>query len=286
MTEVGTWRLNDLDYFPCQCPNCRGNKPKEILAKTAKQRELFLAEHNLQVCKAELDRIKQAIRDGRLWEHVEMRAHAHPALLSAFKKLKAHEDFIEKHSPTVKRSGLFFFSSTDLSRPEVVHYRNRLRENYAPPKTARTLLLVPQTRSKPYHKAREYQNIRRFLQRLDPKLQRSVHVCFYDAPFGLVPIELDEVYPLSQHETVLPIEDETKQYVAEQVAEYVKRSAYAALILLHDPQNWNNTVKNAVRKACSANQLPFEHVNLNAKRQKAILTRLEIILKKNPSESS
>jgi 7-cyano-7-deazaguanine tRNA-ribosyltransferase len=215
-----------------------------------------------------------------------MRAHAHPALLSAFKKLKAHEDFIEKHSPTVKRSGLFFFSSTDLSRPEVIHNRNRLRENYAPPKTARTLLLVPQTRSKPYHKAREYQNIRRFLQRLDPELQRSVHVCFYDAPFGAVPIELDEVYPLSQHETVLPIEDETKQYVAEQVAEYVKRSAYAALILLHDPQNWNNTVKNAAKKACLAKHLSFEYINLNAKRQKAILTRLEIILKKNPSESS
>ena len=47
-----------------------------------------MAEHNLYVCRAEINRIKQAIREGRLWEHVEMRAHAHPALLTALKKVQ------------------------------------------------------------------------------------------------------------------------------------------------------------------------------------------------------
>ena len=284
MTENGTWRLSELDYFPCQCPKCSGNKPKDVIAKTAKERETFLAEHNLYVCQAELNRIKQAIRDGRLWEHVEMRAHTHPALLAALKKLKAYEDFVEKYSPTVKRSGLFFFDSHDLVRSEVVHYRNRLRENYSPPEVAKTLLLVPQTRSKPFHKTREYQKIKQVLQHLDKELSKTVHVCFYAAPFGVTPIELDEVYPLSQHEVALPLDKETADYVAEQVADYVKRSEYASVVLLQDPQNWSNTIKKALRRACFAKQLPFEHVNLNVKRQKTILTRLEIILKKKQSE--
>ena len=284
MTENGTWRLSELDYFPCQCPRCRGNKPKDVLAKTAKEREIFLAEHNLRVCQAELNRIKQAIRDGRLWEHMEMRAHAHPALLSGLKKLKSYENFMEKQSPTAKRSGLFFFDSYDLSRPEAVHYRNRLSENYSPPKSALILLLVPQTRSKPFHKAREFQKIKQVLKGLNPELSRTVHVCFYAAPFGVTPIELDEVYPLSQHETALPLDKETKDYVAEQVADYVKRSEYAEIVLLHDPTNWNNTIKKALKKICHAKQLPFQHLNLNVKRQKTILTRLEIILNKKPSE--
>jgi 7-cyano-7-deazaguanine tRNA-ribosyltransferase len=284
MTENGTWQLRELDYFPCQCPKCRGSKPKDVVVMAAKERELFLAEHNLHVCQAELNRIKQAIRDGRLWEHVEMRAHAHPSLLSALKKLKTYEAFIEKHSPTVKRSGLFFFGAADLARPEVARYRRRLRENYSPPEAAETLLLAPQTRSKPFHKAREYQKLRQVLQRLNPELQSQIHVCFYVAPFGVVPVELDEVYPLSQHETALPLDKETVEYVTEQVADYVKRSAYASVVFLHDPQNWGNTVKNAARKACLTKRLPFEYVNLNVKRQKAILTRLEIILKKNLSE--
>jgi 7-cyano-7-deazaguanine tRNA-ribosyltransferase len=283
MTENGTWKLHELDYFPCQCPNCRKTNPKEAQAMPSKERELFLAEHNLNVCQAELRRIKQAIRDGRLWEHIEMRAHTHPALLTALKKIKTYEGFTEKHSPTVRRSGLFFFGSAGLSRPEVVHYRNQLRQNFRSPEIAKTILLVPQTRSKPFHKAKEFQKIKQILQRIDPKCAKKVHVCVYEAPFGVVPMDLDEVYPLSQHEAAMPLEKDTIDYVAEQVADYIKRSECSSVVLLHDPKNWSNNVKNAVIKACLAKKLSFEYLNLNVKRQKTILTRLEIILTK-PSE--
>jgi 7-cyano-7-deazaguanine tRNA-ribosyltransferase len=281
MTENGTWRLSELDYFPCQCPRCRSMKPKDVRALAAKERELFLAEHNLNMCQAELRRIKQAIRDGRLWEHVEMRAHTHPALLTALKKLRTYEDFVERHSPVVKRSGLFFFGSEGLARPEVVHHRNQLRQNYTPPETVRTLLLVPQTRDKPFHKAREFDRVRQALKCLNPDTSMTVHVCFYSAPFGVVPLELDEVYPLSQHEAAMPLDRETVDYVAEQVAEYVKNSEYSAVVLLNDQQTWGKAVKNAVARACAAKNLPFDHVNLATKRQKTILTRLETILKKS-----
>lgn len=280
MTENGTWKLHELDYFPCQCPQCYNKKPKDVQALPDKEREIFLAEHNLHVCQAELNRIKQAIRDGRLWEHMKLRAHAHPMLLSALKKLKNYEDFIEKYSPIMKRSGLFFFDSNDLVRPELVHHRKQLRENYSPSKVMKTLLLAPQTRSKPFHKAKEYQKIRRQLKRLSPQLQKTIHVCFYDAPFGVIPLELDEVYPLSQHEITIPFDKDTVVYVAEQVADYVKRSEYSLIVLFDDTQNWGNNIKNAVRRVCSEKRKQFEHINLNVKRQKTILTRLELILNK------
>ena len=88
MTENGTWRLEEMDYFPCCCPRCSAETPRGLEKKTKKEREVFLAEHNLYVCQAELKRIKQAIRNGRLWEHTEMRVHGHPALLSALKRLQ------------------------------------------------------------------------------------------------------------------------------------------------------------------------------------------------------
>jgi 7-cyano-7-deazaguanine tRNA-ribosyltransferase len=284
MTENGTWKLHELDYFPCQCPQCYNKKPKNVQALPEKEREIFLAEHNLHVCQAELNRIKQAIRDGRLWEHMKLRAHAHPTLLSALKKLKNYEDFIEKHSPIVKRSGLFFFDSSDLARPELVHHRRQLRENYSSPKTMKTLLFAPQTRSKPFHKAKEYQKIRQLLKRLNPQLQKTIHVCFYDAPFGVIPLELDEVYPLSQHEIAIPFDKDTIDYVADQVADYIKHSEYTLILLFDDTQNWGNNIRNAVRKACSERHKRYERMNLNVKRQKTILTRLELILNRNLSE--
>lgn len=286
ITENGTCRLEDLNYFPCQCPKCGANNPKEVLSEPIKEREIFLAEHNLYVCQAELNRIKQAIRDGRLWELIEIRAHAHPALFTAFRKLKCYEDFIAEQSPNAKRSGLFFFGSSDLARPEVVHHRNRLRENYSPPEKAKTLLLVPQLRSKPFHKAREYRRIGQLLQSLNQELSRTIHVCFYAAPFGVIPIEVDEVYPLSQHEVALPLDKETTGYVVSQVTAYVKRSNYTSVLLLDDSVNWSGAIKNALRKTCLAQKVKFECENLNLKKQKTILTSLEILLNKKLSEQT
>jgi 7-cyano-7-deazaguanine tRNA-ribosyltransferase len=283
MTENGTWQLSELDYFPCQCPKCASATPQEVMAKAPKERETFLAEHNLHVCIAELKRVKQAIRDGRLWEHVEMRTHAHPALFTALKKLKNHEDFIEKYSPTAKKSGLFFFSSVGIARPEVSHYKKRLQERYCPPENARILLLAPQTRKKPFHKAHEFNRIKQVTKRLGKELSSKIHVCFYAAPFGIIPMELDEVYPLSQHEIALPFDQETVNYVANQVSEYIRQTHYETVVLLHDPQQWGKTVKTLCSKSCQKQGINFEAINITVG-SKNILTRLEMILRKHLSE--
>jgi 7-cyano-7-deazaguanine tRNA-ribosyltransferase len=284
MTENGTWRLGEMDYFPCPCPKCSGETPKEVREKAPKEREVFLAEHNLHVCLAELKRIKQAIRDGRLWEHLEMRAHAHPALFTALKKLKSYDSFIERFSPTVKSSGLFFFSSVGLARPEVGHYRNRMMERYCPPENTRVLLLAPQTRKKPFHKSEEFSKIRQVLQRLEKETSGKTHVCFYAAPFGVIPLELDEVYPLSQHETALPLDWETVEYVASQVSEYIMHAHYETVVLLHDPRQWGEGVKERCGKACLKKGIAFEVVDVKTEGSKNILTRLEMILRKHLSE--
>ena len=284
MTENGTWRLSELDYFPCQCPKCSRETPKNVLDKSAKEQEIFLAEHNLYACSGELRRIKQAIRDGRLWEYVEIRAHSHPALLTAFRKLKEHKDLLEKHNPTVKSSGLFFSDSEGLSRPEVTHYRERITKRYSHPKRSRILLLAPQTYNKPFHKASEFQKIQQVLKRLESNMLHKIHVCFYAAPFGVIPLELDEVYPLSQHDNATPVEDATIRYVASEVANLIMRSNYEAVTLIHDPQNWSDQVKNACKKSCLTKGIKFSHLVLKEDSTKNILTRLEMILRKDLSE--
>ena len=50
MTENGTWRLNELEYFPCSCPKCSKATPKNVLSLPQPEKEVFLAEHNLYVC--------------------------------------------------------------------------------------------------------------------------------------------------------------------------------------------------------------------------------------------
>ncbi|MGQ9550909.1 MAG: tRNA guanosine(15) transglycosylase TgtA [Candidatus Bathycorpusculaceae bacterium] len=286
MTETGTWRLNELEYFPCPCKKCAKKKPKDILDLPQSERQTFLAGHNLYMCIAELKRIKQAIRDGRLWEHLEMRAHGHPALLQALKKFGKYGDFIEKCSPTVKQSGLFFFDSVGLVRPEVVRHRIRMARRYYPPEQKKILLLAPQTRKKPFHRSEEFKRVQQLLKREVKGRSDRVHVCFYAAPFGVIPIELDEVYPLSQHETALPVDHETAKYVAAQVASYVARSRYKAVVLLNDSENWGGTIRRACRRACLKNEIRFECLKIRPEQGKTILASLGKILQECLSDPS
>jgi len=260
MTENGTWRIQEMDYFPCTCPKCVTETPKTLRSRPAKEREVFLAEHNLWVCIAELKRIKQAIRDGRLWEHTEMRVHAHPALLSALKRVKKHKDFLETFNPTVKSSGFFYFDHEGLARPEITHHKDRLLNRYTPPINAKALLLLPQTKNKPFHKAPEMKKIRQLLRILGSETANKIHIAVFCAPFGVVPLELDEVYPLSQHEATLPLDIETIEYVAEQTAEYIKQMPYNSVTILNDPKLWNNYVGNAVKDACNKKGILFDLV--------------------------
>jgi 7-cyano-7-deazaguanine tRNA-ribosyltransferase len=284
MTEYGTSRLDELEYFPCTCPKCSKTTPKEALEMHTKERQSFLAEHNLYMCHAELKRIKQVTKEGRLWEHVELRAHGHPTLLQALKRLKKYGDFIERHSPAMKKSGIFIFNSVGLTRPYVIRHRRKLIERYSPPKEAKILLLMPQTQLKPFHKSKEFKEIGKLLRSTFDKYLNEIHTCFYAAPFGVIPIELDEVYPLSQHEIALPLDKETIDYVAKQVADYINNTNYETVLLIHDPENWNRNILNACRKICVKKNMKFKYLSIKERRSKTMLTSLKKILHKTLSE--
>jgi 7-cyano-7-deazaguanine tRNA-ribosyltransferase len=279
MTETGTYKLDELEYLPCMCPRCAQTTPKQISEKTQEDRQTFLAEHNLYVCTAELKRVKQAIKDGRLWEHVEMRAQGHPSLLQALKKLKKHSSFIEKHAPAVKNSGLFFFNSAGLTRPEISRYEKKLKERYVPPIEKRSeLLLVPQTGTKPFHKSNDFRKLRNALRQADRERLSKFHVCFYAAPFGVVPYELDEVYPLSQHETALPFDKETVDHVAAQLVDYISRSEYETVTLVNDPENWKDSILKTCKKACLKKKIIFKCVNVKEKQKRPTAENYEGVM--------
>lgn len=257
LTEYGTNRLEEMEYFHCSCPACNKRDPASVRALPKEEIQKLLAEHNLYVSFGELKHIKQAITEGRLWEHMEMRAHGHPSLLQALKKVAKYSKFIEKHSPITKRSGIFFFSYLGLSRPEITNYRQRLFENYSPPPMAKILILFPQTQKKPFHKSKEYEAVITELEKNFVEVIDLIHVCTYAAPFGIIPTELDEVYPLSQNLIASPFDNETVAYVAKQVANYIKKTNYNQVILLNDPKIWKNKILSACRYVCKKKHVKF-----------------------------
>ncbi len=249
MTETGTARLEEMDYLPCDCPVCVRRSPEDLLDMPEDERTRLLAMHNLYACLRELRAIKEAIREGRLWEHLALRARSHPSLLRAFRKLaQEYGKILEESSPTSRRKGIFISSPLDLHRPEVLRYRERLIECFRP--KGRILLLMPYPEQKPFSRSEEHD---RFFRALSSRLGegwREVHLCLYGLPFGLIPLELDQVHPLSQYEFSGP-EEGFYAWARGLVEEYVSSKPYALVVLVSD----GSRLSSVVREACARSGL-------------------------------
>jgi predicted RNA-binding protein len=102
----------------------------------------------------------------------------------------------------------------------------------------------------------------------------KIHICTYAAPFGVVPAEIDEVYPLSQHETALPLEAETIDYVAKQVENYILKTNYEKVVLLENSEVWKGKVTAACERACKRRKLPLTTFKTSHPWSKDILNKV------------
>ncbi|MGD2248929.1 MAG: tRNA guanosine(15) transglycosylase TgtA [Candidatus Methanofastidiosia archaeon] len=125
LTPFGTKKIEDLQYFPCGCPMCTGSDPEEIKGLPPEERVKFLAKHNLYTTFAELNRIKQAIHEGSLWELVESRIRNHPNLYESYKIIKKYS-FLEEFEPFTKRSGFFYTGEETRVRPVYNRVKKRM----------------------------------------------------------------------------------------------------------------------------------------------------------------
>lgn len=84
LTPWGTQKIATLVEWPERMPCVVSYTPEDVRSLDKKKMTALLARYNLEVTLAELDRCKQAIRDGTIWRLAERRSHQHPALREAF----------------------------------------------------------------------------------------------------------------------------------------------------------------------------------------------------------
>jgi 7-cyano-7-deazaguanine tRNA-ribosyltransferase len=181
----GTALLGELEELPCPCAICASMSAKELRLLPNPEREAALARHNLHVSMAELRRVREAIRQGRLWELVEQRCRAHPALLDALRSL-ATQSWLERREPTSKPQALFYTGSETLARPTIVRLRQRLLTRYRSPTQA---CVVVEHAQRPFARS---------LAPLWARARGAGIQVLVKTPFAAIPVELDEMYPAAQ----------------------------------------------------------------------------------------
>ncbi len=197
----GTFRLADMESLDCNCPACRGHSLEELRKMEKSKKTKLIAEHNLYQITQELALVKRYIREGRLWELAEIRCRAHPALLEALRKLRDYQDQMELYDPISRDGAIFYTGSESRNRPVFKRYLDRLGTRYVLP--TNKVVLFEDNKGKPYSRpyAEEF-----------AKARRAGYTPIVVSPFGPVPAELDEMYPLAQSlfPGILDMETETE----------------------------------------------------------------------------
>jgi 7-cyano-7-deazaguanine tRNA-ribosyltransferase len=227
MTEQGTSKIEELEYFPCNCPACHKKNPEKVKGMLLMDRERLLAAHNLHACVAELQTIKQAILDGRLWELVEARSRNHPALHTAFQKMLQYSNRFEVDTPIRKRKGPFILSEESLFRPEVTRHHAQLLQKYEPQSKAKKLLLLPEKQVAPFRERSATRPPIDLWGRL-----RDGDVCSYGLSYAIVPLALADVYPLSQTEASLTPTLAAINFARKRIADYIKKFGYSRCLII------------------------------------------------------
>ena len=183
----GTCRLEDMQSLDCSCPACRGLTLEAVRRMDKKEREKILARHNLYQITNELALVKRYVREGRLWELAEMRCRAHPAMLDALRRLGEHRKFMERYDPISRDGALFYTGAETRGRPVFERYISRITERYVP--ATEQAAVFRGGSNKPYSKA---------MAADFDRVRRAGYTPVVISPFGPVPAELDEVYPIAQ----------------------------------------------------------------------------------------
>lgn len=196
LTNSGEFHLNRLHELPCTCTACSCNTPHALLKLPKKERAGLLSNHNSLKLAEELRAVREYIRAGHIREYVERQCRARPWLTAALRLIDAQYEFLEKRTPIFRASTLYANTSESLNRAEIRRFAERVIERYTAPELD-TLVLLPCSAKKPYSISLSHQ---KFINAMG-KYRKYVHEVIITSPMGVVPRELELMYPAAHYDT-------------------------------------------------------------------------------------
>ncbi len=228
---TGQCNKNDLYEISCSCPSCIKikDKPSEIGFSD-------ILKHNYYAMFNEIKHVRNSIRSGNLRELVEKRVTAHPTLTAMLKILdQNHYKFLEERIPIIRKNQLISTTKHSLFRPEIIRFQNRVLKRYSKPNSTKILLLLPCSAKKPYSFSKSHKILREAQYNLrNPFI---IHEVIITSPLGIVPRELELMYPASRYDIAVSGEwdEDEKKMIRNLLKNYLKVNNYDKIIV-HIPK--------------------------------------------------
>ena len=233
--------LEDLDELPCACAACQ--QPRESFTRED------CIDHNVAALEAELRRVRERIRAGRLRDYIEGQARHDNWLTAAVREFDSQYSYLEARTPVVRNTELAAATSDSLRRVEIQRFADRVTSRYRN-RFDNPLVLVPCSARKPYSDSQSHGQFH------DVIAYRG-HTVSMTSPIGVVPQELELTYPAQHYDSVVTgrwSEDE-KEFVAAVLRRYLDRNDYSRVIA-HVPEHGYRDI---VERVDADAELDFEY---------------------------
>ena len=161
----------------CGCEGCRDGD---------------LLRHNRLALDRELALVRHYIETGRLRELMESRCRADAAQTGILRFLDRNYALMERSLPVVRAVPMLAATAESQNRSEIRRFADRVIERFVPTRTD-VAVLLPCSARKPYSLSRSH---KLFMNVVD----RRAHELIVTSPLGLVPRELERIYPAGHYD--------------------------------------------------------------------------------------
>ena len=230
----------------CSCSAC-----DTIDEKKGSELIQALYNHNQDIYSTILSESIHAMTAGRLRWLVESMTHVSPSHASLLRQVdKQLYSFTEESTPTAGADVVPLIGPESYNSPVVRRYREYLGSRYTPPPGKQLVLLLPCSAKKPYSDSKSH---RRFQETIEISLGRaagSVAQVILTSPLGVVPRELERVFPAANYD--IPVtgdwDTEETELGAEALITYLNKIDPEATVVAHVSGGYLGIVKAAESK--------------------------------------
>ena len=247
-TAEGELPQDALESGICSCPGCQSGDLKA---------------HNRNALLQEIALVTRFIESGRLRELVESRCRMDANQVAIMRHLDNRYEFSECANPIGRAGTMRANSAESMQRCEVRRFMERVTTRYIPPKNADVAVLLPCSARKPYSLSQTH-------RRFQMAVGNRAHELIVTSPLGLVPRELETVYPAMHYD--VPVtgywDAEECAVIAGVLTAYFRKNQYRRVIA-HLEGGALNVARMAaeacgINLECSCTENPAGDAALNA----------------------
>ena len=256
-TTEGEYPAAWMDREVCTCEGCM-------------QDNLLL--HNRRALHREIALATRFISLSQLRELLEARCRLNAVHVAILRHLDNQYAFIERRTPVVRTGEMLATTSDSLHRAEVVRFAERVIERYRPP-PADIAVLLPCSAKKPYSFSHSH-------RKFHSTIQGRAHELIITSPLGLVPRELEGVYPAAHYD--VPVtgywDREELMWVGGVIHRYFSQNPYRRIIAHVD-----GGARQAVEEGLSTLRIELEFTCRGAPTSPESLATLDAALHGSPA---